>query len=392
VFPASFGNGTLYAVYGILAQEGVKNGTGGAITGPPAPDPNAPKAAPVKVSFAQTHSITPSITVSQLVYSGSYNVALRAANYYRELVDKQLISKKAEIRNQVIEAYVPNLLINESVKMLDKNIANLEKLLTETKAINKAGFVENLDIDRLTLSLENIKTERENIVRQKEIVLNALRFVMGMPINEKLDVKDDLTSLFQTANPQALEGAIDYTKRPEYNTVLAGEKLQNLNIELTKSAGLPTVAAFANYQYGIQGNNLFKADEHFWLPQGVVGAKVSMPIWGGNGNKYAMQRAVIASEMTKNQKMELERGITLQVANARVFYKNATIRVESQKKNLALAERIYNTTKIKYKEGVGSSIEIIQAETALYQTQQNLIQAQYDVLKAKLDLDKALGM
>jgi outer membrane protein len=264
-------------------------------------------------------------------------------------------------------------------------------ILTETKAINKAGFVENLDIDRLTLSLENIKTERENIIRQKEIVLNALRFVMGMPINEKLDVKDDLNSLFQTANPQALEGAIDYTKRPEYNTVLAGEKLQNLNIELTKASTLPTVAAFANYQYGIQGNNLFKADEHFWLPQGVVGAKVSMPIWGGNGNKFAMQRAVIASEMNKNQKMELERGITLQVANARVFYKNATIRVESQKKNLALAERIYNTTKIKYKEGVGSSIEIIQAETALYQTQQNLIQAQYDVLKAKLDLDKALG-
>ena len=390
VFPASFSNGTLLAVYGILAQEGVKDKSGAVITGPPAPDPNAPEPTPTKVSFVQTHSITPGLSVSQLVYSGSYNVALRAATYYRDLVDKQLLSKKAEVRNQVMDAYLPTLLINESVKTFDKNIANLEKLLGETKAFNKEGFVESLDIDRLTLSLENIRTERENLVRQKEVVLNALKFVMGMPINENLDVKDDLNGLLKEASKEDLEGAIQFEKRPEYNVVGAGEKLQNLNITLTKASTLPTVAAFGSYSYGFQGNS-FKKDDYFFLPTGVVGAKVSVPIWGGGGLKYTLQRANLASEITKNQKIDLERAITLQVANARVMYKSANIRVASQKKNLALAERIFNTSKIKYKEGIGSSVEMIQAETALYQTQQNLMQAQYDLLKSKTDLDKALG-
>ncbi len=385
-FPSSFADATPRAVFGILNGYGVKDGNGNPI--PATPPPFEGEVEPI--SFQQRHSITPGITASQLLYSGSYNVARRAAREYRDLVQKQLTSKQNEIRNQVIDAYLPALLITESVNTLDKNIANLEKLLVETKAFNKEGFIENLDVDRLTLSLENIKTQRASINRNKELVINALKFVMNAKASEIFELKDDVASLLKDVPQADLEGAVDYNKRAEYSLIMQGEKMQQLQIDLAKASTLPTVATFASFSYGFNGNS-FKKDDYFFMPTGVVGAKISMPIWGGGGLPYTKQRAQLALETVRNQRIEFENAVTLQVNNARIAYSNAKINVASQEKNLTLAEKIFNTSKIKYKEGIGSSVEIIQAETTLYQNQQNVIQAKYDLLKAKMDLDKALG-
>lgn len=388
-FPASFSNGTQQAIFGILGSYGVVDKNGNPIPSTPPIDPNA-STKPVKVAIQQRNAITPGLSVSQLIYSGSYNVARKAARQYRELVQKQLTAKQIEVRNQVIDAYLPALLITESVKTLDKNIANLEKLLTETKAFNKEGFVENLDVDRLTLSLENIKTQRSNLLRNKELVVNALKFVIGAKNDEQIDIKDDVTSLFVEPTAQELEGAIDYNNRAEYGLVAHAEKMQQLQIDLAKASSLPTVAGFASFSYGFQGNS-FRKDDYFFLPTGVVGAKISVPIWNGGGLKYTRQRAVLGVETAKNQRLEFEKAVNMQVSNARLAYNNAKINVASQERNLALAERIYNVSKKKYQEGVGSSVEMIQSESTLYQNQQNLIQAKYDLLKAKMDLKKALG-
>jgi outer membrane protein TolC len=242
----------------------------------------------------------------------------------------------------------------------------------------------------LTLSLENIKTQRANINRSKELVINALKFIIGAKNSEIFELKDNVASLLSDATQADLEGAIDYNKRAEYGLIMQGEKMQALQIDLAKASTLPTVATFASFSYGFQGNSL-KKDDYFFLPTGVVGAKVSMPIWGGGGLPYTKQRAQLALETVRNQRMEFENAVVLQVNNARIAYTNAKLNLASQEKNLTLAEKIFNISKTKYKEGVGSSVEIIQAETTLYQNQQNVIQAKYDLLKAKMDLDKAIG-
>jgi outer membrane protein TolC len=81
----------------------------------------------------------------------------------------------------------------------------------------------------------------------------------------------------------------------------------------------------------------------------------------------------------------------MEVSNARKSYQTANDRLNAQKKNIALAEKIYQTTQKKYKEGLGSSLEIAQAEQSLYASQQNYNQALYDVIIAKINLDKAFG-
>ncbi len=373
------------AVFGILSGFGVKDRNGNPIAAPTG-EPSTQA-----VTFVQSNNFSGSVSVSQLLYSGSYNVALDASRSYRDLVNKQLASKQAEVKNAVTEAYLPTLILTESTNNLDKNIKNLEKLFKDVTEIKKAGFSEQLDVDRIELSLANLRTERENLTRQKELVVNVLKFTINYPLEKSLEVKDNINSLLQNASEEEMAGAINYSNRAEYVTAQAGLKMNDLAVQLNKTSNLPTVAAFGSYQYTVTGNNsnIFKNPAHF--PTGLVGLTGSISLWDSGKRSAQVQRAMLARDLTQNQIGDLERAISLQVTAARLAYRNAANRVESQKKNLALAEKIYNTTKIKYKEGLGSSLEITSAETSLYQAQQNVLQAQYDTLVAKMSLNKALG-
>ncbi|MBL7814087.1 MAG: TolC family protein [Saprospiraceae bacterium] len=396
VFPASFGEAQVipYTNFGLIQQAwataGLKDGSGNLIALPlKYPQPSGDGG---DISFVQRNGITGTLSASQLIFSGSYTVALKAANFARELAAVQVTSKEQEVRYQVADAYLPSLLITESVKTLDKNIANLEKLLKEVSATYKAGFVEQLDVDRLTLSLANLKSERDNLDRQKGLVINALKMVIGYPMDKDIEPTDDINSLLQPAAQEDLMGAIDYNNRKEYQVILTGEKLQKLNIDLNKAGYLPTVVGFANWTANLNSDNYFSKDKDtYWLPQGLVGFKASMSLWDNNEKKHKIERAKIALAQIQNQKSDFERAVTLQVMNARIAYFNAQRRVESQQKNLALAERIHKTTETKFKNGIGSSLEITTAEQQLYQAQQNVRQAQFDLLTAQKALQKALG-
>lgn len=349
-----------------------------------------PGAGDEKVAFSAYHSLTPGITLNQLLFSNSYRVGIRAARYYRAYVAEQMAVTRRELRNAVTDAFLPALLISDNLTILDKNIGNLEKLLTETKAINQAGFAEQLDVDRLELSLSNLRAERENLARQREVVVNALKFAMGMPVKQEITLSGDVQKLmaeYAGADPNA---EVNFSNRPEYVQLLKGRELSNLQIELNSKTWMPTVSAFVQYQPGFQGG-FGNESKWFFIPAAIAGLSVNIPIWDGGASKARRERAVIGVQTIDAQKQILENAITLEVENAKKQYLNASERVKSQQKNLDLAQRIYNTTQTKYKAGVGSSFELVNAEQQLYAAQQSLMQAQYDLLTARVAIKKALG-
>jgi outer membrane protein len=351
-------------------------------------DPNA------KVFFSPVHNLSGTIGVNQLIFNNSYLVAIKAARYYREYVDIQLNSARFGVTNAVRDAYLPALLLSENVKTLDKNIANLEKLLTETQAINKAGFAEQLDVDRLELSVLTLRSERGNLVRQREIVVNALKMAMGMPIGNTLEPSDDIQKLMAAdAASVDLVSAPNFMNRPEYLQILKGRELSALQLDLYRKPFAPTVAGFLQYQPNVQGGFGTKGSDGFnkwfFIPSAVAGINVSVTLWDSGLNKARKERAMIAVQTIEAQKEMLENALSLELDAARKQYMNAQERVANQQKNLDLAQRIYDTIQKKYKAGIGSSFEITQAESGLYSAQQALMQAQYDLLAAKMAIKKA---
>lgn len=343
-----------------------------------------------KLAFNAYHSLTPSLTVNQLFFSNSYRVGLKAAAYYRDYVNVQAAVRRQSVRNAVIDAYLPALLIAENLATLDKNIANLEKLFAETKAIQQAGFAEQLDVDRLELSLSNLRSERGSLVRQQEIVINALKLAMGMPVGEPLALSDDVTKLLAEYAGADLSSELDPKNRPEYVELRKGRDLSAIQVELNRKPWMPTVGGFIQYQPGFQG--AFASDtKWYFIPSAVVGVSVSVPIWDGGGSKARLKRALIDVQTIDEQEKMLLNAFQLELETARKQFLNASERVANQQKNLALAQRIYDTSQTKYKAGVGSSLELVNAEQQLYAAQQALMQAQYDLLTAKTAVQKALG-
>lgn len=340
--------------------------------------------------FQLKNNLTPELTISNMLFDGSYLVAIKAAKNYRSMVTLQLQAKEDEIRNNIISTYLSSLLISESIATLNKNISNLEKLLNDTKETFKAGFAEQLDVDRLELSKSTLLTERDNLLRQKQMAVNGLKLAISYPVDQPLEVSDDLKKQLDASSGWDLEKQFDPNMRPEIQVQNSSIILQQQNVDLYKMAFYPTLSGFISGSYSVQSNNLFK--DQYFIPTALVGLTANVPIWDSGGRRARLQKAKLAVDIATNQKEMAVRGLKVEVENARISYQNAKVKEENQQANLRLAERIYATTQKKYKEGVGSSLEMSTDERAMYQAQQNYIQAQYDVLIARNGLRKALGL
>lgn len=365
------------AIYGVLAQENLLNH----------PPPDASNRY-FETKFGQDHNLTLRANINSILFSGEYIVALKTSKVYEDFSNQQFESIAKSVKDKTKEAYLPALFIKENILILDKNIKNLTKLKDEMQQMYKEGFVEQLDVDRLSLSLENLKVERENIKNQETLVKNVLKLTMGYPIKDSLKVTDDINKLLSKIDDSKLISKLDLENRPGYLTLKKSLELQHLNIKRYKSKFLPTLVGFGSYSQKMVGNS---KDDLNWFPTSLVGLSLKLDIFDGFGRKAKIQRAKISLQMAENNLSKLKNAIDLQVNNAKIAYSNSVKSLKSRKDNLNLAERIYNTSKIKYKEGIGSSVELTQAEQSLFQAQANVLKAKYDLLVAKTKLVSSLG-
>ncbi len=343
------------------------------------------------VQFGVNNSLTLSVTASTLVFDGSYFVGLKAAKGLRELTARQASLSEYNTKYSVAKSYLTVLIAEENKKILLLNVANLQKLRDETEAFYKSGLVELLDVDRLDLSLQNLRTEAEIVERQVQLAYNVLKFQMNYDITQPITLSDALPALIVAPTEEELTGAIKYDERIEMDVLKRTEYLNGLNVKRLQMGYAPNLSAFATYQQQLQRNNMFDSDEAGFFPAAIAGLTLNVPIFDGFDKKAKIQRARINQRSFQIEMDAFRRAMTLEVTNARAQYTNARARLTAQEKNLALAQRIVDRTKTKYKEGVGNSIEIITAEQELYRTQANYLNALYDLVVAKTDLDKALG-
>lgn len=347
----------------------------------------------VPVQFGTKNNLTAGLEFSTLLFDGSFFVGLKAQRLYKDLIVKQINQTESEVKYHVTKAYLGALAIQENLKILTKNISNLQKVNSDLNEFYKSGLIEKLDVDRTELSLQNLNTEKEKLQRLANITLNVLKFQINFPYEQELTLSDALNDLLNTSYLEIMDPSIqlNYNARPEYPVILQGLQLAEINVKRYKMAYLPSLYGFASIQESLQRNKLFDSKDNDWFPTSLVGLNLSVPIFDGFDKKGKIIRAKMLLDKTKLQQKEFESGAQLEFDNAKIQYLNASATIESRKKTVALAENIYNTTKIKFKEGIGSSLELSNAERDLYQAQANLLEAQINLIQAKVDLDKSMG-
>ena len=344
----------------------------------------------IPVQFGVKYQSSAGLELNQLLFDGSYLVGLQAAKTYKELSNKNLRRTRIETAVAVSKAYYSVLVSNEQVQLLDANISRLKKSLSDTEAFFKNGFVEKIDVDRLKVLNNNLETERENVIRLLALNVNLLKFQMGMPIETELVLKDNIDSLQSLEEATLVTDSTAYRNRIEYSMMQTQKRVNEFDLKRYKSLFLPSLSAFASTSQSFQSNKFSELfDTNF--PTTVVGLRLSVPIISGGQKLYQVRNAKLQVQKTENDLVNLRNGINLEISQAQTSYQNGVKSLDNQKRNIELATEVLRVSRIKYEQGVGSSLEVTTAETALKESQNNYINALYDLLINKINLDKASG-
>lgn len=353
---------------------------------PPPPDATLP------ARFGANYASSVGLTVNQIIFNGSYLVGLQASRTYRELSVRQQESTKVEVADAVSKAYFSLLVARERFQLLEQNLQRLDSLLRETKVLRDNGFAEGIDVDRIEVSYNNLRVERQKTERLISLSTELLKFQMNMPESDFLEITGNISDYQNTVVSDDMEKT-NYQNRPEYKVLETSLRLQQLELKNQKTNYYPSLSAFANLGFNTGGNQFSELGDfkNRWFDYGLVGLQLNIPIFDGLQRESKIQQSRLELQKLEYDRQSLERSIDFQTRQAQISYRNAVETLEIERRNIALAQEVVRVSRIKYQQGVGSNLEVLNAETSFKEAETNYYAALYDALIAKIDLDKASG-
>lgn len=379
----SFPNFISPATYQVLIDEGVKDGSGNPIVMPG-------DFGFIQAPFGTKYTATAGISLQQLLFDGQVFIGLQAREASIRYARSTAEVTQEQVKANIHKIYYQVVIGRRQMETIDANIARSEKLLNDTRALFQNGFAEKLDVDKVDVTLANLRTEHIKLENQLAVGLFGLKLLMGMPVKEELILTDTLSEEEIKAN--LLDTAYSYNDRKEFQQLTYAEQLGDFNVRRYQLSKLPTAALIGNYAKLAQRNefNFFDRDGE-WFTTALVGVKISVPIFEGLAKNARIEKARLELKQTKNNMEQLKLSIDNEVETARRNINSALVSMDYQRRNMTLSENVYNQTKLKYEQGLGSNLEITTAQTEMRTAQTNYYTSLYDAVIARIDYLKATG-
>jgi outer membrane protein TolC len=371
------------STYQVLIDEGVKDRNGNPIQMPA-------DFGFIAAQFGTKFSTTAGISLTQILFDGQVFVGLQARRAAMRFDKKNVDVTEEVIKANIYKVYYQLVVSKTQVELLEANIERLQKLLRDTRIIYENGFAEKLDVEKLTVQLTNLQTEKGKVLNSISNGYYGLKVLMGMPVKEELVLTDKLSE--ENIKEGVLEaGNYSYEDRKEYQYAQIGKELNEYNIRRYKLSQIPTIMLNGQYAKNAQRKQWDFLGRGDWFTISSVSLNVNIPIFNGFFTKSKIQQTKIELRKAENQIEALKLSIDNEVEIAKNNYRSAIATMDFQKKNMELAEKVYQQTKKKYEVGTGSQTEINTAQVELKTAQTSYITALYDAIIAKIDFMKATG-
>ncbi|HTD93686.1 MAG TPA: TolC family protein [Chitinophagaceae bacterium] len=371
------------ATYQVLIDEGVKDGSGNPVV---MPDDFGFIAA----QFGTKYSASAGVTLSQILFDGQVFVGLQARSTTLDWKAKNVELTQEAIRVNIHKVYYQLVVSKTQVELLDANIERLNKLAHDTKVMYDNGFTEKLDLDRLSVQATNLQSEKTRVLNEISNGYYGLKVLIGMPVRDELVLTDSLN--YDQIRDGMLEATeYKYEDRRDFQYVQLGQKLNQYNVKRYKLSQIPTISLNGNYAKNAQRDKFDFFGNGQWYSVSSVGVNMSIPLFNGFSTRAKIRQAQIEVEKTDNQIEALKLSIDNEVQTAKNNFNSAISTLDYQKKNMDLAEMVYQQTKKKYEVGTGNQQEINTAQTDLKTAQTDYVNALYNAIIAKTDFLKATG-
>lgn len=357
----------------------------------PFADPNNPSDV-VPLRFGVRYNSSLGVTVSQMIFDGSFFIGLRAAKTYKALTEFDRTKVENDVIENIKKAYFGVLVNAERIKLSESNLSRIDSLLQETTAMQEAGFSEKIDVSRIKVQRNNTFSQYERSKTAYEISKQLLKIQMGLPEQYDIEITESLLELNpeqELADLLALEGE----HRVEMDQLNTNIELTNLDLKNNTAQYMPTLdfnGSFTRSGAGDSFNTTF--DSQNWFSSSMLGVTLNIPIFDGLSKSARIQRNRLQLRQLENQKFFLDQNIDLEIFQAKQNLSNDLKVLKVQRESMELAQEVYDMSKIKYNEGVGSNFEVVEADSDLVEAEINYLSALYDGLISKVDLEKALGI
>jgi outer membrane protein TolC len=323
------------------------------------------------------------IQVSQLIFSGQFWVGLEMSKIARNIAEKNKILTELDIKENVINSYYLILVTEKLTKIISENQENLTSVLKHTQDMFKAGVAEQTDVDQLHINLSQLENSKKVMERNLKLNYNMLRFVLGIENEAPIELTesiDDLLLLFDKM--QMSNSQFDISTNPTYQIMETQEILGKKAVELKKWAYAPTLAGYYSYKEKLMTTGFDLS------PKNAAGLTLSVPIFSGLTKNAQLSQAKIELDKINRSKSMLKEQLAIQNNQISFELNNAYENYQTQKENVEVAQRVYNSINNKFKQGMVSSLDLTQANSNYLQAENNYVSAILQLLQSKLKLDK----
>lgn len=331
---------------------------------------------------------TLSVTAA-VALSGAQVVAIQITKIAEHMADLSQKQSEQQVRDQVKTLYYSALVMEETVKLLEENLGNMEQLYNYTEASVKAGIAEQTDADQLLVQLATMQTTISSSRRSLEMVYNSMLLQLGLDVNTEIVLTDTIDGLLnlQTASELLTQ---DFNLENNYNWQLLNENvnLARKQVHSARWAYAPTLSAY--YQYSAK--TYFGKDEGMNMtPPNMVGASVSIPLFSSFSRLKAVKEAKFDYEKQLNTLADTEDALRVQHRQLCYNLKTAFETFNTQKQNIDVTQRVFNNISNKYEVGAASSLDLTNAGTNLISAQSSYVQALMELVNAQIALEELLN-
>lgn len=321
------------------------------------------------------------VSAAQIISTQIGKISVDMANISRE-------QSEQEITNQVRILYYSALVSGQTQELLTKNLESLQKLYEYSQNAVNVGAAEQVDADQIMVQVATMETTLSSSKRSMEMVYNSMRLFLNIDVDQEIVLTQKIEDLLSIQNAMALiEEDLVLENNYAYQLVNQSAKLTKKQVDLAGWAYAPSLSAF--YQYTGK-KNFGEAKFNMTVPH-TLGLTLSVPIFSSGQRYKALQGAKIAHEKQMNTLADTEMSLKIQHRQLKYNLTSALERLETQKKNVEVTQRVFDNISLKYEHGYSSSMDVTTAGTNLIGAQSSYVQALLEFVNAQIELEKLLN-
>ena len=346
-------------------------------------NPAAPEGQFKEAQFGVPHNMGATVQLSMPLYNPQVMGAIETTQLAKELTSLQYRKSEEQVWLEVTNLYYTAQIIDYQIHFLDSNIINNQRLVKNIQLLKEQQMAKGTDVNKVQLQLAQLHTQRATAASKYEQVLNALKFTMGISLERPVMI--DTRIGYDTQDEYPLNNPIEL-QIAKMQQKMAAKELSN-----TRKSRLPTLGLVASY--GTAGFGYDKSPNDFlkFFPVGFAGIQLSYPLFTGTVTQHKINQKKVELKNSALQQNMAEEQNKMQIANASSQRAVALQSIGNTTAQIAQADNIYRQTLLQQQQGVASLADVLLADTALREAQQNHLSAVVDYLKADTELKKFTG-